>query len=80
LKSIATKEKTAMRTVALEHDHSGIEERIDELGLSPSVHEALGELVNAAKDGLPALTPTDDGTSREAPRSRCAGFLLRSPS
>jgi putative transposase len=38
-----------MRTVEQEQDTR-------ELGLPPSVHEALGELVNAAKDGLLALS------------------------
>jgi len=38
-----------MRTVEQEHDAG-------ELGLPPSVQEALGELVNAAKDGLLALS------------------------
>ena len=38
-----------MRTVEQEQDTR-------ELGLPPSVQEALGELVNAAKDGLLALS------------------------
>jgi putative transposase len=52
LKSIETKEKTAMGTVALAQDQTGIEE----LGLPSAVQEALGELVCAAKDGLLALS------------------------
>jgi putative transposase len=56
LKSIETKEKTAMGTVASAQDQTGIEEGIEELALPPRVQEALGELVNAAKDGLLALS------------------------
>jgi transposase-like protein len=49
--------KTAMRTVASVQDLSGIDETsIAELALPPSVRVALGELVNAAKDGLLALS------------------------
>jgi hypothetical protein len=57
LKSIETKEKAALRTVAPAQDRAGIEEdRIEELGLPPSVQAALGELVNSAKEGLLALS------------------------
>jgi hypothetical protein len=56
LKSIETNEKTAMGTVASAQDQTGIEEGIEELALPPRVQEALGELVNAAKDGLLALS------------------------
>jgi len=46
-----------MRNVALRQDQTGIEEGItEELGLPPGVQEALGELVNAAKGGLLALS------------------------
>ena len=46
-----------MRNVALGQDQTGIEEGItEELGLPPGVQEALGEFVNAAKDGLLALS------------------------
>ncbi len=46
-----------MKTVSPVQDRTGIEEaRVGELGLPPSVQAALGELVNAAKDGLLALS------------------------
>jgi len=46
-----------MKTVSPVQVESGIEERaVGELALPPSVQAALGELVNAAKDGLLALS------------------------
>jgi hypothetical protein len=46
-----------MKTVSREQDQTSIDEaRTGELGLPPSVQAALGELVNAAKDGLLALS------------------------
>jgi putative transposase len=46
-----------MKTVSPAQDPTGIEETgPSELGLPPSVQAALGELVNAAKDGLLALS------------------------
>src|SRR5512144_227903 len=46
-----------MQTVSRTQVVSGIEEKeIEELALPPSVQVALGELVNAAKDGLLALS------------------------
>jgi putative transposase len=46
-----------MRTVSPAQDPTGIEDvRAGELGLPPSVQAALGELANAAKDGLLALS------------------------
>jgi hypothetical protein len=55
-KSIETR-GTAMKTVSPGQDRTGIEEiGTTELALPPSVQAALGELVNAAKDGLLALS------------------------
>ena len=46
-----------MKTVTRVQDRTGNEEiEAAELGLPPSVQAALGELVNAAKDGLLALS------------------------
>jgi transposase-like protein len=46
-----------MKTVSPAQDQTGIEEmRAGELGLPPRVQAALGELANAAKDGLLALS------------------------
>jgi hypothetical protein len=46
-----------MKTVSPVQDRMGIEDRAtSELALPPSVQAALGELVNAAKDGLLALS------------------------
>ena len=46
-----------MKTVSPGQDRTGIEGEIaGELALPPSVQAALGELVNAAKDGLLALS------------------------
>ena len=46
-----------MKTVSPGQDRTGIEREIaGELALPPSVQAALGELVNAAKDGLLALS------------------------
>src|ERR1019366_6416308 len=55
-KSIETR-GTAMKTVTRAQDRTGSEEiEAGELALPPSVQAALGELVNAAKDGLLALS------------------------
>jgi putative transposase len=49
--------RAAMKTVSPAQDQTGIEDTTPrELGLPPSVQAALGELVNAAKDGLLALS------------------------
>ena len=49
-----------MKTVTRAQDRTGSEEiEAGELALPPSVQAALGELVNAAKDGLLPSNPQD---------------------